>query len=149
MEHSNLKSFTDLIAWKESHALCILVYSKIAALPSSERYNLACQLQRAVVSISSNISEGFSRKTYPDKIQFLYIALGSTKEVQSQLLLCRDLGYISPEDFNALNDKCNLVGKLLMGLIKSFEEKRLSKGYKPNAMKAKLPTHSRATSSTS
>src|SRR4051812_11073128 len=116
---TKIRSFTDLIAWQEGHKLVLDVYQNVSFLPSSERFGLASQLQRASVSITSNIAEGFARKSAKEQIQFFYTALGSVKEVQNQLLICRDLQYIATTDFNRLAQRSVDVSRLLNGLIKS------------------------------
>lgn len=120
MLHKNkIKSFTDLDAWKEGHKLVLLVYKTIKTLPSEERFGLVDQLRRAVVSITSNIAEGFSRNSSKEKIQFFRMALGSLTEVQNQLLIIRDLAYIKEEAFQGIAQQTIRVNKLINGLIKS------------------------------
>lgn len=114
-----ITSFTDLIAWREAHALALAIYKRLEAFPRQESFVLADQMRRCVISITSNIAEGFSRRTAKDKTQFYYIALGSVTEIQNQLLLARDLQYIQSKDFEALAGKTVLVHKLIFGLIKS------------------------------
>ena len=94
-EGSEIKSFTDLIAWQLGHGLALRVYSLSQNFPKEEQFGLTNQIRRAAVSVSSNIAEGFSRYSQKEKIQFYTLALGSLTEIQSQLLLARDLSYIS------------------------------------------------------
>jgi len=117
---SKIKSFTDLNAWKEGHKLVISVYKQILNFHKNEQYGLADQMRRCAVSITSNIAEGFSRRTSKDKIQFYYIALGSVTELQNQLIIARDLKYISIDSFKELADQTIIVSKLINGLIKSL-----------------------------
>ncbi len=117
-----IKSFTDLDAWKEGHKLVLMIYNAASLFPSTERFGLINQIQRAVVSITSNISEGFSRNSAKEKLNFFYIALGSLTEVQNQLLIARDLGYISQELFKQLANQTVIVSKLINGLIKSLKK---------------------------
>lgn len=120
METKKIKSFTDLNAWKEAHALVLSIYEITSSMfPSKEQFGLANQIQRAAVSISSNIAEGFSRNSNLEKRQFYYQALGSLTEVQNQLLISKDLGYISTEKFKDIADRTVSVSKLANGLIKS------------------------------
>ncbi len=122
--HNNkINSFTDLNAWKTAHKLALDIYCLTRKYPKDELYGLVSQLRRAVVSISSNISEGFSRRSSREKIQFYSIALGSTTELQNQLLLSRDLGYIDKEVFNKIADNTIITHKLINGLIKSVKDK--------------------------
>lgn len=113
-----IRSFTDLDTWKEGHRLVIMVYKNSEHFPENEQFGLVSQLRRAVVSITSNIAEGFSRGSYKDKIRFYEIALGSTTEVQNQLLIARDMGYIEALDFKKLANQSVTVHKLINGLIK-------------------------------
>lgn len=113
-----INSFTDLVAWQEGHKFVLSIYNATAALPRKESYVLADQMRRCGVSITSNIAKGFSRRTAKDKAQFYYIALGSVTEIQNQLLLAKDLLYISPTLFDDLTKQSILVHKLLFGLIK-------------------------------
>jgi len=83
---------------------------------------LVSQLRRAVVSITSNIAEGFSRKSYTEKIQFYFMSLGSLSEVQNQFLISKDLGYLSKEEFDTAVEQTTMVSKLLNGIIKSSKK---------------------------
>jgi four helix bundle protein len=114
-----IKSFTDLIAWKESHRLSIAVYKLTESFPSKEVFSLVSQMRRSALSVSSNIAEGFSRQTTKEKIQFFYTAKGSLTELQNQLLLSRDVGYMNNEKFRELATQTVLCDKLIVGLIKS------------------------------
>lgn len=118
-----IKSFTDLIVWQEAHRLVLLVYKITKDFPKDEKFGLVSQLCRAVVSISSNIAEGFSRGTMKDKIQFYRIAQGSITEVQNQLLIAKDIGYLDKNIFSKLANQTILVNKLMNGLIRSSKSK--------------------------
>lgn len=99
-EHQTIKSFTDLNAWKEGHKLVLIIYKTTRLFPSDEKFGLCSQIQRAAISITSNIAEGFSRNSSKEKVQFYYTSLGSLTEIQNQLLIARDLGYINQQLFN-------------------------------------------------
>lgn len=114
-----IKSFTDLNVWKESHALVLQVYKLTSNFPKEETFVLVSQMRRCVVSVSSNIAEGFSRQSFKEKVQFYSMSLGSITELQNQLLIARDLGFITSEDFKLLAEKSVVVHKLLNGIIKS------------------------------
>ena len=111
-----IRSFTDLKAWQESHKLVLDIYGFTNNFPQREIFGLSSQMRRAAVSITSNIAEGFSRITNKDKAQFYSISLGSLTELQSQLYVARDIGYINKADFLKIFDKIILVSKLLNGL---------------------------------
>lgn len=112
-------SFTDLDAWKIGHQLVLMIYNKTNRFPKIERFSLAVQLNRAVISVTSNIAEGFSRRGKKEKVNFYYIAKSSLTETQNQILIARDLGYITKEDFFEIWNQSITVQKLLSGLIKS------------------------------
>jgi len=78
-------------------------------------------MRRAAISITSNIAEGFSRQGLKEKIQFYYMSLGSLTELQNQLLIARDVGYLSKEKFQDLAQRTVEVGKVVNGLIKSLK----------------------------
>lgn len=113
-----IKSFTDLIAWKEGHKLVLMIYGITKLFPKSEMFSLTNQMQRAVVSITSNIAEGFSRNSNLEKKQFYYLSKGSLTEIQNQLLIAKDIGYISKEKFNEIALQTVAVGKLISSLLK-------------------------------
>ena len=123
MIHNTIKSFTDLNTWKEGHLLVLAIYKMTKLFPSDEKFGLINQVQRASVSITSNIAEGFSRNSNKEKVQFYYTALGSLTEVQNQLLISRDLEYIDSSLFKEISQQTIIVSKLLNGLIKSVKKK--------------------------
>lgn len=116
---TKIKSFTDLNVWKESHKLVLAIYKTTKLFPKEETFGLIIQMRRAAVSITSNIAEGFSRNGKKEKVQFYYIALGSLTELQNQLLIAKDLSYLSLKEFNELANQTVTVNKLLSGFIKS------------------------------
>ena len=116
-----IRSFTDLNAWKEGHQLVLKVYSLTKLFPPEEQFGLTLQMRRCVVSVTSNIAEGFSRKGVKEKAQFLYMALGSLTELQNQLVIARDIGYFANKDFQSIAENTVVVNKLINGLIKSIK----------------------------
>ena len=118
-EVNKIQSFTDLHTWQEGHKLVVSVYEAVKDLPSHEAFGLRSQMQRAAVSITSNIAEGFYRRTFADKKHFYYMAKGSLTELQNQLLVARDVKYIDKEYFDSLADQPKVVMGLLIGLIRS------------------------------
>jgi four helix bundle protein len=116
-----IQSFTDLKAWKESHKLVLMIYAAGKQFPQREQFGLTQQVQRAVVSISSNIAEGFSKTSSKEKTQFYRISLASLTEVQNQILIARDIQYLKIIDFNQIAEQTVLVSKLINGLIKSMK----------------------------
>ena len=117
-ENTKIKSFTDLDAWKEGHKLVLMIYNLTQKFPKEEQFGLISQIRRAAVSITSNIAEGFSRDSYKDKAKFYSISLGSITEVQNQILIAKDLKYISADEFSPCADQTVKVNKITNGLIK-------------------------------
>ena len=93
--------------------------------PKEERYGLTSQIRRSAVSVPSNIAEGYGRKTTPEYIRFLYIAYGSNCEMETQILLSGDLGYIETGKLEILQEGIGEVERMLKALIKSLERKAL------------------------
>ena len=118
-----IKSFTDLIAWKEAHKLVLMIYKITKNFPKDELFGLTNQIKRASVSISSNIAEGFSRRSDLEKKQFYYLSLGSLTEVQNQLLIAKDVEYINNNIFKEIADQTVTVGKLVNSLLKYVKSK--------------------------
>lgn len=99
-----------------------MVYKITKEFPKEELFGLVSQMRRAAVSITSNIAEGFSRQSYKEKIQFYSMAQGSNTEIQNQLLIAKDINYISQENFNEITEQSITVHKLLNGLIKKSKD---------------------------
>ena len=116
-----INSFTDLEAWQVAHSFAVTVYRATKKFPASEQYGLSSQLRRASVSIGSNIAEGFTRQSTKEKIQFYSVARGSTVESQSQLLLPRDVEFLTVDECKILIDQSIRVHKLVNGLISSVK----------------------------
>ena len=114
---TKIKSFTDLQVWQEGHKLVLIIYKITKKFPKTELFGLTSQICRAVVSITSNISEGFSRQSFKEKLRFYYMSLGSLTEVQNQLLIAKDLGYLDKTEFNKVAEQTINVHKLLNGFI--------------------------------
>jgi len=118
-----IRSFTDLIVWRKAHKFVLEIYKLTNSFPKEEKYSLVDQLRRASVSITSNISEGFYRRTSVDKSHFYYTSLGSLAEIQNQLILSRDLNYLNNNLFQKLGKDSVEIHKLINGLIKSSSTK--------------------------
>ena len=119
--NQKILSFTDLVAWREGHTLVLDVYRMTKEFPREELFGLTSQIRRCAVSITSNIAEGFSRNSWKEKLQFYSTSLGSLTELQNQLLVSRDVGYISPDIFNRVAQQSILVSKLIRGLIRKSQ----------------------------
>ena len=118
MESTKIRSFTDLHGWQEGHKLVLMIYQTTDMFPEKEVFGLVSQMRRCSVSITSNIAEGFSRSTVKDKVQFYTIAQGSLTELQNQLLIARDVGFMARNEFKRIADQTVVVDKLLNGLKK-------------------------------
>ena len=114
-----IEEFTDLKVWQEGHKLVLLIYKITKNFPREETYSLTDQIRRAAISITSNISEGFGRQTYKEKTQFYYLAKGSLTEVKNQIIIARDLKYISGSDYVSVIQQTEVVQRLLHGFIRS------------------------------
>jgi len=119
MESEKIKKFTDLITWQEAHKLVLLIYKLTARFPIEERFGITNQMRRAVISITSNIAEGFGRSTSKDKEYFYTTAKSSLAELENQSIASRDLFYISNTDFLSFLQQADLVNRLIAGLYKS------------------------------
>ncbi len=115
-----ITSFTQLNTWKEGHKLVLYIYRATRKLPHEEIYVLTSQMLRAVISITSNVAEGFTRKGKQEKTQFYYIAKASLTELQNQLIIARDVGYIKKKEFEEIAEQTVVVRKLLIGLIRGI-----------------------------
>jgi four helix bundle protein len=114
------RNFHNYKVWQDAVDLATLVYNTTSKLPWFEKKGLCDQLQRAVVSISSNIAEGAGRPTDADFAHFLDQSLGSANEVETQLLISKNLRYISEEQFCQLTNNLTNIQKQLTGLIASI-----------------------------
>ena len=111
------KTFEEINAWQNARVLVKNVYALTRSGDFGKDYGLKDQIQRAAVSICSNIAEGFERRGNKEFINFLWIAKGSAAEVCSQLHNARDLGYITDETFNDMYDSAKQIGGMLFNLI--------------------------------
>lgn len=103
--------FKHLEMWKQSRAFCTEIYAATTSFPDNEKFGLTNQLRRASVSIPSNIAEGSSRNSNKDFSRFLYIAVGSAYEIETQLLISYDLNFIPKEKLTTLNQKLESIPK--------------------------------------
>ena len=111
-------------AWREAHALALEVYRVTTRWPPQERYGLVTQARRAAYSIPSNIAEGSARRGRNEFGRFLDIALGSFSELRYHLLLARDLGYLSVEEWAAIETRILSTGRLLWCLYRKVRKVR-------------------------
>jgi four helix bundle protein len=112
-----MKTHKDLEVWQKSIDLVTYIYKLTNIYPNEEKYGLVSQLRRSAVSIPSNIAEGAARQTNKEYIQFLYISLGSLMELDTQLIISKNIELISEQTLNELQLKSQEIGKMLNGLI--------------------------------
>jgi four helix bundle protein len=115
-----VRNYRDLIAWQKAMDLVVLVYEATCCFPTDERYGLTAQIRRAAVSIPSNIAEGQGRQGTGEFLHFLSIAHGSLREVETQALIARRLGYLDDGDTNRIMNAAGEVGRLVNGLMNSL-----------------------------
>ena len=118
-----VKSYRDLIVWQRARELIKEVYLLTATYPVGERFGLVSQMNRAAVSIPSNIAEGYGRATTHDYLHFLRIARGSAYELETQLVLAEDLGLCAQAASSKVVATLQEVIRLLQGLIAALERR--------------------------
>ena len=114
------KHYQDLVVWQKAMALTQEVYQLVKLLPPEERFALSDQMRRSAVSIPSNIAEGQGRQTDKEFKQFLSIAKGSVFEVETQLLICVRIQYLSEANIENALSLCDELGKMLTKMIVNF-----------------------------
>jgi four helix bundle protein len=117
-----LRNYKELKVWQKAYGLCLEIYKITKTFPKEERYGLTSQIRRAAVSIPSNIAEGYGRKSTGEYVQALYIAYGSQCELETQILLSGDLGFIEGKILKQLLERVEEVERMLKGLIKSLSK---------------------------
>lgn len=115
--------FKELKVWQKAIELVTNTYMITQKFPKEEIYGLTSQIRRSAVSIPSNIAEGCGRRTDKDFSNFLGISLGSSFEFETQLIICRNLNFISKEDFIPLESEIQHIQNMLIKLISSIEAK--------------------------
>jgi four helix bundle protein len=116
-----MQDFHKLKVWEKSHALVLELYQVTESFPKKEQFALTSQIQRAAVSIPTNIAEGCGKATSVDFKRYLQIAMGSSSELEYLLFLSRDLKYIEKEKYESLNASLVEIRKMLNGLIQSIK----------------------------
>lgn len=119
-ENQKIRSFHDLIVWQKSLDFSIKIYEITKSFPKEERYGLTSQIQRAAVSIPSNIAEGQARNTKGAFANHLNIALGSAAEVETQLTIALKIGYLPEDAHKKLVIALTEITKMLYGLLRSL-----------------------------
>ncbi len=115
-----MRPFQELIVWQKAHAVTLAIYRESAKFPREEQYGLISQVRRSSSSVPTNIAEGSARESSREFHQFLSVALGSAAEVEYQILLARDLGYLSELVHVRLDADVAEVKRMLVSLKKSL-----------------------------
>lgn len=113
-------SFKEVIAWQKAHQFVLKVYQTTNTFPSSERFGLCSQFQRAAVSIAANIAEGYKKKGVNDKLRLLNVSQGSLEECRYYILLSKDLLYINDNKYNELTTSIEETSRLLNAYCKGI-----------------------------
>ena len=116
-----MNDYKDLISWQKSMQLATEIYRLTSRLPKEETYGLMSQLRRAVVSISSNIAEGYGRESSLEYARFLKIARGSLYETETQLHLCQMLQFLNQEDTAPALSLCGEIGRMLNTMLRRLQ----------------------------
>jgi len=120
-----MKTHKDLDVYKLSISLVTDLYNITKNFPKEELFGITSQIRRSAISIPSNIAEGSARNHSKEYKQFLYIALGSASELDTQLLIAHNLDFITKETYNILSNKLESVSKMIQGLIKSIKSNNI------------------------
>ena len=113
---ATIRKFTEIKAWQVGRELARDIYALTKVMPFAKDYGLRDQIQRAVVSINSNIAEGFERDSNPEFVKFLGYAKGSAGETLSQLITAHDVGYVDDESYEMIAGKLSMVSAMLARL---------------------------------
>jgi four helix bundle protein len=122
-----ITDYRDLDVWNESMNLAADIYEVTRSFPREETYGLTSQLRRASVSIAANIAEGYGRQQTKPFIQFLRVAQGSLKETETLVLLAARVGTLAVPLSDRIFDRCQRIGRMLTGLIRSLEMKAIDR----------------------
>ena len=117
-------SYRDLKVWQKSIDLAEEIYRLTTSFPTSEIYGLTSQMRRAVVSIASNIAEGWGRRSRKEYGRFVQMAQGSNDELQTQLVIAGRLGFCNADQLKEADAQCNEIGKMLTGLYRFLQTPR-------------------------
>ena len=115
-----MQDFRNLEVWRLAHEMTLSIYRVTKSFPTDERYGLTSQLRRAAVSIEANLAEGCGRGSDADFARFVQLALGSASEVECQLLISRDLGYLAADSYEQHKDQIERIKRMLIALLKTL-----------------------------
>lgn len=116
-----IKSFKELRIWQKGMEIVKDIYLLTKKFPKEELYGLSSQMKRAAISVPSNIAEGFKRYHNKEYSQFLYIALGSIGELETQVIIAQELDFIAKEELESISEKIDHVSKMIASLINKLK----------------------------
>lgn len=116
-----MKTHKDLNVWKTGIDFVTKVYKTTSDFPKEEIFGITSQIRRAAISIPSNIAEGAARKSINEFRHFLYISLSSAAELNTQLIISNNLGFIDQDKTDKLNSELDSISRMIQGLIKSLK----------------------------
>jgi four helix bundle protein len=119
-----MRDYHDINVWEKSHELTLAIYKVSEDFPQNEQFSLTSQIRRACSSIPMNIAEGCGKSSEAEFCRYLDISAGSASELDYQLLLAKDLGYIKETDYQDLAERLNHIIRMLTNLIKSVRAKK-------------------------
>ena len=119
-----IRDFIDLNTWKMARALRASIYKVCKRFPKDELFGLTSQIRRAAISITANIAEGYGRFSYQENVQFCRQSRGSVYELRDHLTTAFDAGYISSEDYRALDEQAKNVLRMINGYIRATKKRK-------------------------
>jgi four helix bundle protein len=119
-----IRSFKDLKVWQTSVDLAVAIYGVTKAFPREELYGLTSQLRRCSASVAANIAEGHGRESTGSFVQFLRVAQGSLKELETHLIIAERVGLLPVKDHEALSSQCGEIGRMIRALVRKLQEKQ-------------------------
>lgn len=120
-----MRDYRKLLIWQKAHELTLLVYQATAVFPGDERFGLVSQMRRVSASIAINIAEGSGRETPKDFAHFIQMAIGSCSELEYELLLSNDLGYISQETYDDLSFRASEALRMMVAYNEKIRQNLL------------------------
>jgi four helix bundle protein len=122
-----MKDYKELQVWQKAVALVTETYKTTRSFPGEERFGLTGQIRRAATSVPANIAEGWGRGSTKEYVQFLVVARGSLLELETHLIVCRNLGYLNDAQLDAAQGHIDEIGRMLNSLIHSLKSRQ--RGY--------------------
>jgi four helix bundle protein len=119
-----MHNFKELKIWQKSRELTKKVYLITQKFPKEEKYDLVSQIRRSAVSIPSNIAEGSGRESKKEFVRFLNISISSAFELETQIIISNDLGFVEEQEYNLVIEEINVIQKMIFGFKKSIEKKK-------------------------